>query len=250
MVINYPRVRVHSQASEWTLRHALLVANVDESTSRLIIQEQDLTKRRTLFSDFLSTARKTASTDAIDPIPRIVNNLGLPAVRDALHALFADPAEHPKAKDILEDENFKEKLFAVLDRLASHPVIHEVIQRGKAVHLGPPPRTSDPRRSGHIFVNSLLHVALMLHGAVGHRDSALNNDTDNAVSKQVDAATALFMQLAQHTTFRVAIERAVGEEVSSMEAAPDVSALVARLAERPAVLQAVRQALLGPAPYS
>lgn len=244
MVINYPRARVHSQASEWTLRHALSIANVDDNTARTITEEHELAKRRTLFADFLSAARQHASTDFVDPAPEMVAHLRLPSVQDALHAFFADPAKHPAAAEILADRELKEELVVLLDRLAGHRAIREIVKRGKAAQAGH--EAPSPRAAGEpAFVNSLLNVALMLHGTAKHRSPASVGETDRAELKQVEAATALYTQFAQHMTFRVAMERAVGEEVLDKETTPDVSVLVARLAERPALLRAVRQALLG-----
>ncbi|KAF9461765.1 hypothetical protein BDZ94DRAFT_793309 [Collybia nuda] len=71
MVINYPRTRVHSQAPEWTLRHALLIADVDENTGHAINEELDLTKRRVLFTNYLSRARQQRPSCSRRPL-RIV----------------------------------------------------------------------------------------------------------------------------------------------------------------------------------
>lgn len=245
MVINYPRTRVHSQASEWTLRHALAIANVDERTSRTLMEEHDLTRRRVLFANFLSGARELPPTGFVDPAPEIVESLRLPAVQNALRAFFANSAEDSRAREILADKELKEDLIIVLDRLASHRAIRQVVKQGKAAH----PQSEAPDTTGTTpaFVSSLMNVALMLHGAAKRPGSA-DNGRSLAEVVQVDATTALYVQLAQHATFRVAMGRAVRDETMEKGTTPDVSGLVARLAERPAVLRAVRLALGGYGP--
>lgn len=264
MVINYPRSRVHSQASEWTLRHALATANIDDDTSRAIREEHDITKRRVLFADYLSAARQKLAAPLVDPAPKIVLDLTLPAVQDALRVFFNDIDGHPGVKEIRADPELIQELEAVLDRLASYHAVREVVQEA----LPPPPAT--PVSPGILefdedFTNRLVEVVALLHAAVKPQVTGVGD----AEVRRVDAVTALCNELALHPAFRRAMKHAIGKDAVSPEhpaspskstlvsttpnlaaanpddegKTPDVSAIIAQL-KRPGVLQAVRQALV------
>jgi hypothetical protein len=254
MVINYPRARVHSQASDWTLRHALLIANVDNATFKAITEQHDIVKRRVLFANYISAARHHDIPTFVDPAPQLIADLGLPPVQDALRGFFGNATTHPAAKEILTDAAFKARLVAVLDRLAGHRAIREVVQQAMAAtpEAPQPPHPAEPKSDPDAvdldFVNRLLNVALMLHAASTRANAGGKDDTDLTPP---DAVTALYTQLAEHPTFRLAMEKAVGQAIpgtdvppQTPQTIPDVSALISRLTERPAVLRALRKALL------
>ncbi|KAF9461764.1 hypothetical protein BDZ94DRAFT_793381 [Collybia nuda] len=267
MVINYPRPQTHDEEPEWTLRHALVIAGVDEDTSRLIIEEQDVTKRRFYFARYISSARQRNSAALVDPAPQSVLDLMLPAVQDALRGLFESIDTHPETQDIRGDYELAQKLDVVLDRLAGHQIVREVVQRAL-----PPPSSSDLDSSKSLeidedFINRLLEIVVTIYDAANPRVSALTTSQDDVKTRQVDAVTALCNELVRYPMFQNAMEQAIGKDVSPASEyttpmlssklrlaaanlgddaeALDVSGIVAQLSTRPAILGAVRRALVG-----
>jgi hypothetical protein len=265
MVINYPRARVHAQASEWTLRHALLIAKVDDKTTQAIIAEHDITTRRMLFADYFSAERQRRAAPLVDPAPKTVYDLTLPATQDALRRFFGDLASHPKAQEIFTDTELMEELKAVLNHLASDNAVREVVHQ--ALPSRPLPVAPSSVVMDEAFINRLLAVMATLHAAVNP-----DGPVDAGI-RQTNAATALFNELAHQEMFRLAMKRAIGQDTppshptpvlpttpgvtpfhptnpkpdededEDEKTEPDVSALVEKLSASPALLRAVQQAL-------
>ncbi|KAF9460375.1 hypothetical protein BDZ94DRAFT_1266070 [Collybia nuda] len=193
-----------------------------------------------------TTTRKSTTLQPTDA----TSALHHPHTQHALLTFLANPVAHPIAKDILADPNLKTELVALLTHLARHRSIRGVIQRAKSC-VTKVEYSSSADGSGLIpeQVASLLGVVLMLHGASAYHGRAptFREPKREAVLDKGDpqaTADALWAQLARHVVFRVAMERAVEQRVGA-GLVPDVSMLIARLVERPAVLKAMRKALLG-----
>lgn len=245
MAINYPKSRMHYQ-----LRHALFVANVDEDTCHAILEEYDITKQRALFSDYLLATRQRRSATLVDPTPETIMDFALPAVQDALRVFFDNIDNYPGAEKIRVDTELTQELNAVLTSFASYEIVQEVVQG--ALPPSPPVTPASPGilEVDEGFTDRLVDVVAMLHAALAPRGPGESHGNTGAA--QVDAVTALCKGLAQHVVFRRAMKRAIGEDTLYQAGAELISsshgpegAIIAQLFKRPAVLRAVRQALIG-----
>lgn len=249
MAINYPKSRMHYQ-----LRHALFVANIDENTSRAIMEEYDITKRRALFTDYISATRRRRSAIFVDPTPQTIIDttpqtiidFALPAVQDELHIFFDNIDSYPGAEEIRADNELMEELNIVLTSFAHYDVVEEVVQETLRPGI---PTSPEILRVDEGFTDRLMDVVAMLHAALAPQSPAGSQSSIEA--RQVDAVTALFKELGQHAVFQDAMKRAIGQdtlypgaELVSPSHGPG-SAIIAQLFKRPAVLRAVRQALIG-----